>query len=129
MSKFKMLLQRFVQEYLCNTCTMWIYMYIITDDVFANNLDNFQTYSVVHGVNTRNKYQRHRPTLNLSYIQKPVFYSSIKIFNSLPTYILKLKQKKPKFKVALRECLIAHSFYSVGEFLSNSQITFPLQHQ
>ena len=95
----------------------------------VNNLDNFQTYSVVHGVNTRDKYQLHRPTVNLSCIQKLVFYSSIKIFNSLPTYIFKLKQKKPKFQVALRECLIAHTFYSLDEFLYNSRITFPLQHQ
>jgi len=95
----------------------------------VNNLQNFQTYFVIHGVNTRDKYQLPRPTVNLSCIKKRAFYSSIKILNSLPTYILKLKQKKPKFKVALREYLIAHTFYSLDEFLSNSQITFPLQHQ
>jgi hypothetical protein len=56
----------------------------------VNNLDNFQIYSVVRGVNTKDKYQFHRPTVNLSRIQKRVFYSSIKVFNILLTYILKL---------------------------------------
>jgi hypothetical protein len=79
----------------------------------VNNLDNFQTYSVVHRVNTRDKYHLHRPTVNLSCIQKRVLYSRSKIFNSLPTYILKLKQTKPKFKVSLREYIIADTFYSL----------------
>jgi hypothetical protein len=67
----------------------------------VTNLDNFQTNSVVHGMNTRAKHQMQRPTMNLSCIYKGVFYSGIKIFNTLPLYILKLKQDKPKFKVAL----------------------------
>jgi hypothetical protein len=74
----------------------------------VNNLDSFQTNS----------------TVNLSCIHKGVFYSSVKIFNSLSPCILKLKQEKPKFKVPLRECLIAHTFYSLDEFLSTSQIAF-----
>ena len=77
---------------------------------------------------TRYKHQLHRPTVTLSCIQKGVFYCSTKILNSLPPYILKLKQKKPKFKVAFRQYLTAHTLYSLHQFLSTSQITFPLQH-
>jgi hypothetical protein len=71
-----------------------------------NSLDNFQTKSVVHGMNTRAKHQLYSPTVNLSCIQKGVFHSSIKIFNSLPPCVLKLKQEKPKFQAALREILL-----------------------
>ena len=44
----------------------------------VNNLDNYQTNSVVYGMHTSTKHQLHRPSKN------GVFYSSIKIFNSLP---------------------------------------------
>ena len=91
----------------------------------VNNLDHFQTNSIVH----RAKHQLHRHTVKFSCIQKGLFYSSIKKLNSLPLYALKLKQNKPKFKVACTEYLIAHTFYSLNLFLSTSQITFPLQHQ
>ena len=50
----------------------------------VNTLDNFPTNSVVHRMNTRAKHRLHRRTLNLSCIQKGVFYPGIKIFNSLP---------------------------------------------
>jgi hypothetical protein len=91
--------------------------YIFSSMVFiVNNLDNFQTYSIVYRMNTMAKHQLHRPTVNLSCTPKGVFYYSIKIFNSLPTCILKLKHKKPKFKVAQREYFIAHTFYSLEDF-------------
>jgi hypothetical protein len=60
--------------------------------------------------------------------KRGVFYSSIKIFNSLPPCVLKLKQETPKFQIALREYILAHTFYSLNEFLSN-QIAFRLKHQ
>ena len=76
----------------------------------VNNLYNFQTNPVVHGMNTRAKHQPHRPTVNLSCVRKGVFYSRNNTFNSLSPYILKLKQYKPKFKLVLRQCLFAHTF-------------------
>jgi len=45
------------------------------------NFGNFLTNTAVHGVNTRTKYQLHRPAVTLSCIQRGVFYSGIKIFN------------------------------------------------
>jgi len=95
----------------------------------VNNLDNFQTNSVVHRMYIKAKHQLHRHTTKFSCTQKDIFYSSCKKFNSLPLYILKLKQKKPKFKVAFRQYSIAHTFYSLNVFLSTSQIAFPLHHQ
>ena len=91
----------------------------------VNNLDSFQANSTVHLMNTRAKHHLHRPTVNLSCIHKDVFYYNIKIFNSLSPYILKSKHGKPKFKVVLIQCLIAHTFYSLDKFQSTIQITFP----
>jgi hypothetical protein len=79
-----------------------------------NSLDNFPTNFFVHGINTRAKHQLYRKAVNLSCIQKGVFYSSIKIFNSLPPSVLKLKQEKTKFQTALREYLLAHTFHSLN---------------
>jgi IS1 family transposase len=51
---------------------------------FVNNQENFQTNSSVHSINTRNKHHLLRPIAKLSCFQKSAFYSSIRIFNSLP---------------------------------------------
>jgi hypothetical protein len=60
----------------------------------VNNPDEFQTDSSVRGINTRRKIQLHIPSERLSSIQKGVTYSSIKIFNSLTSNILKLQNDK-----------------------------------
>jgi hypothetical protein len=80
----------------------------------------------VHEVNTRAKHELHRLSVNLSCIQMGVYYSRIKIFNSLPPYILEFKNEKRKFKATLRQYLIAHTFYSLDKSLSSSQVSFPL---
>jgi hypothetical protein len=84
---------------------------------FVNNEENFQTNSSVHSINTRDKCRLHRPTANLSCLQKSAFYSGIRIFNSLPHSLINLENEKAQFKVALRRYLNAHSFYSVDGFL------------
>ena len=96
--------------------------------ITVHNLDNFQTNSVMHGTNTRDTHQLYRPTVTHLCIKQGVFYCNIQIFNSIPPYILKLIQKKPKLNVALRQYLTAHTSYSLDELLPTSQITFPLQH-
>ena len=93
----------------------------------VKNLDKFQSNSVVHETNIRSKHQLRRPLVNLSCIQKGVYCCSIRIFNTLPPYILELKNEKQKFKAALKPYPIAHTFYSLDEFLTSSQVSFPLQ--
>jgi len=66
-----------------------------------NNLENFQTNSTLHCINTRHKNQLHRLTVNLLCIQKGVTYSCIKLINSLPYNRFKLQNNKSNFKVAL----------------------------
>jgi hypothetical protein len=66
----------------------------------VNNPNNFETNSALHSINTRYKNQLHRPTVNLSSIQKGVTYSAIKIYDSLPSDISRLQNDKSKFKLA-----------------------------
>jgi len=69
---------------------------------FIGNQEKFQTNSSVHNINTRNKYNFHRPVANLSCFQKGASYSGIRIFNSLPRNITNLKNGKTHFKIALK---------------------------
>jgi hypothetical protein len=68
----------------------WQYIFSLMN-FFVNNQENFQTNSSVHSINARNKHLLHRPTANLSCFQKSAFYSSIRIFNSLPCSVTNLK--------------------------------------
>jgi hypothetical protein len=98
---------------------IYIYIYIYSlVNFFIRNQDSFHTNSSVHSNNTRNNHQLHILIANLSCFQNGAFYSAIKIFNSLPQSIINLKNKETNFKATLRKFLIAHSFYSVDEFLS-----------
>jgi hypothetical protein len=49
--------------------------------------------------------------------QKGVHYTSVKIFNSLPAYLIDLVQDEKQFIGKLKEILIHNSFYSVDECL------------
>jgi hypothetical protein len=86
-----------------------------------NNLEKFQANSFVHGINTSNSAQLHRPIANLSSYQRGVYYSGIKLFNSLPINIINLKNDKKQFRIVLRSYLQTHYFYSVEELIAQSR--------
>jgi hypothetical protein len=79
-------------------------------------MDNYQTNSSIHTINTRCKNQLYRPVANLSSFQKGVFYSGLRIFNNLPSIILECQNNKSHFRAALRKYLVAHCFYSLMNF-------------
>jgi hypothetical protein len=83
----------------------------------AENIDYFRLNSEIHGFNTKNKCNLHLPPTKLTIFQRGPYYSGIKAFNNLPTYIKNLLQtKKKQFKWALKEFLHSHSFYSLNDF-------------
>jgi hypothetical protein len=84
----------------------------------VNNQEHFRTNSSIHGVSPMNRDHLHRPTANLSRFQKSAYYAGIKTFNSLPSNLSSLTNKKAQFKVALKRYLNTHFFYSVEEFLT-----------
>jgi hypothetical protein len=83
----------------------------------ANNQEYFETNSAIHNFNTRNRDHLYRSIANLSCFEKSAYCSGIRIFNSLPSNLRGLKNKKMQFKVALKRLLNTHFFYSVDQFL------------
>jgi hypothetical protein len=80
-------------------------------NLIINNQEIFQSNSSpVHNTNTKNKHHLHRPNSKLSGFQESTLYAGI------PSLTI-LKNHKAKFKEALRQHLITHSFYHVDEFL------------
>jgi hypothetical protein len=70
-----------------------------------------------HSINTHHKLDLHVPLVNLSKVQKGVYYSGIKLFNSLPLSVTQVAHDLNKFKHKLKKFLILNSFYSVEEYL------------
>jgi hypothetical protein len=55
----------------------------------AENTDYFKVNTKIHNFNTKNKCNLHLPPAKLTIFQKGPYYSGIKAFNNLPTYIKK----------------------------------------
>jgi hypothetical protein len=84
------------------------------------NLERFTFNCAIH-----NKSTRHRGNLrvlsHLTIRQKGVYYMSVKICNSLPTFLIDSVEDEKQFLGKLKETLIHNSFYSVDEFLHYCQ--------
>jgi hypothetical protein len=53
-----------------------------------------------HSINTWNKHQLQRPNANLLCFLKIVFYTGIKVFNSLPFSLTHLGNENEEYKAA-----------------------------
>jgi hypothetical protein len=62
----------------------------------ADNGDYFRSNSEIHSFNTKNKLNLHPPLSKLTVFQRGpyAYYSGIKTFNNLPSYIKNLLQTK-----------------------------------
>jgi hypothetical protein len=89
--------------------------------IVADNGDYFRLNSEIHSFNTKNKLNLHPPLSQLTVFQRGPYYSGIKAFNNLPSYMKNLLQTKKQFKQALKEFLHSHSFYSLNEFYNYSR--------
>ena len=56
------------------------------------------------------------PSANLKKFQTGVHYMSVKIYNSLPTYIKNESNNTKKFESLQKKFLLENSFYSLEEF-------------
>jgi hypothetical protein len=61
-------------------------------------------------INTRHKLDLHVPSVNLTKVQKRIYYSGITLFNSLPLGIMKVAHNTNKFKHELKKFLIKTHF-------------------
>jgi hypothetical protein len=76
---------------------------------FITNYDN-------HNVETRQGGNLHFPHLRLTLCQNGVYFSGIRIFNKLPSYLKELVESPKIFKRALKKYLVSHCFYNLEEF-------------
>jgi len=84
--------------------------YLLSLSLFvAENSDYFS-------FNTKNKCNLHLPSSKLAVFQKGPYYSGIKAFNNLPTYIKSLLKDKKQFKLALKKFFHLYTFYNLNDF-------------
>jgi hypothetical protein len=88
----------------------------------VNKSDKIQTNNSIYIINTRRNDHLHLPITHLSSYQRGVYYSGVKLFNSLPSIILALNNDQNQFRVVLRSYLQSHSFYSIDEFIEHIKI-------
>ena len=68
----------------------------------VNNKSYFILNSAYHDSNTRHKNNFQLPQATLAMYQKGVYYSGVKVFNSLPRTLKDISSKLRKFKIALK---------------------------
>ena len=83
-----------------------------------NNMDQYQFISDVHNRYTRQGFNLnlYQPSAHLSLYQKGTYYMGIKLFNNLPFQIKQLHNDFKCFKLALKDFLYCHSFYTLQEY-------------
>ena len=69
-------------------------------------MEIFPINGELHTINTRQKMDLQVPSVNLSKVQKGVYYSGVKLFNSLSRNIKILAHNTNQFKKELKEFLI-----------------------
>jgi len=82
----------------------------------VDNKRYFKENSDIHNINTRTKSNLHQPIANLSKYQKGAYYSGIKVYNSLPTWIKDLSADRKQSGHALKSFLYSHPFYTLDEY-------------
>jgi hypothetical protein len=92
-----------------------LYIYSLIMFVY-NNLGSFASNSSIHNFNTRSRNHLCLPRVNLFFVQKGVTYTSLRIFNALPSTLIQLQTNKFSFKLALRKYLLVNAFYSVDVY-------------
>lgn len=76
--------------------------------------------SEIQSINTRYNSNFHRPHINLTTYKNGTYYTDIKVFNYLPTYIKDLSHNVNQFKLTLNDFLHLHSFYNLEEYFNSS---------
>jgi len=101
--------------------------YILSLPTFvSNNREQYFANSEIHIINTRHTSNLHLPRAHLNIYQKGVYYSGIKIFNSLPRDIKTCIYIPRTFKKAVKKFLYTNSFYSLNEYYDNINIRINL---
>jgi hypothetical protein len=98
-----------------------LYIYAMIMFVIKNH-NIYQANNFIHNINTRQHEKLHVSSVRLSFIQKGVHYTSIRIFTNLPPNIHILKDNTNIFKQRLNNFLISNAFYSIVEYITSKQV-------
>jgi len=94
--------------------------YVLSLLIFVvNNRDQFLINSEFHNINTTHSSYVHLPLANVDIYQRGVYYSGIKIFNSLPFNVTNISDNPRTFKMALK-FFIYQLLLFIRDFNSNS---------
>ena len=86
----------------------------------VRHVEIFPINGELNTINTHHKMDLQVPSVKLSKVQKGVYYSGVKLFNSLPRNIKTLAHNTNQFKKELQEFLIENPFYSIAEYTDRS---------
>jgi len=93
-------------------------MFVVQNkNLFWTNIENCN-------IDTRQRNNLYQSQANLTIYQKGAYYSGIKIFNNLPMEIQNVASNLKKFKIALKQFLYTHSFYTLAEYFIQSWIMY-----
>ena len=92
----------------------------------SNNREQYFTNYEIHNINTRHTSNLHLPRAYLNIYQKGVYYSGIKIFNSLPWDIKTYTDNPRTSKKAVKKFLYTNSFCSLNGYYDNNNIRIHL---
>jgi hypothetical protein len=89
----------------------------------VNNIDSYQFITDIHSRDTRHCFNLnlYQPSAYLSLYQKGTYCMGIRVFNSLPLYLKQLYNYSKGFKIALKDFLTSHSFYTLEEYFDYSK--------
>jgi hypothetical protein len=90
----------------------------------SNNKEQYFANSEIHNINTRHTSNLHLPRAHLNIYEKGVYYSGVKIFNSLPQDIKTHIDNPRTFNKAVKKFLSTNYFYSLNEYYDNYKNKF-----
>jgi hypothetical protein len=88
--------------------------------LIVHNKALFQMNSEMHSINTRHISGFHWPLVSLTTYKNETYYTVIKFFNLLPSHIKNVSHNINQFRLALRDFLHFHSFYTLEEYFNSS---------
>jgi hypothetical protein len=86
------------------------------------NRGSFKSNYDLHNIQTRQKVDMHMPLSKLTLFKKGAHNSGSEIFNRLLSFIKELSNDVKSFKIALKNFLMANSFYTLGEFFKGQSL-------
>jgi hypothetical protein len=88
----------------------------------VKNMDQYKVNLNINCRNTRQSYNLHQTTSNLSLYQRGTYCMGIKIFNSLLSYIKNLSHNIKQFKLVLKNFLYLNYFYTLDEYFNCNNV-------